>query len=383
MREQTITNAKIILTNEIIEGSVFIKDGLIADIQPETKSFSVTSSTLDAQGQYLLPGLVETHTDNMDKFFSPRPKVKWPMLSAVSSHDALLISSGITTVLDAISIGYEIDGGDRLENLDRMISALEESQKNQYTRAEHYLHLRCELGSEKTLSLFDKFKNHPLLHLVSLMDHAPLQRQFVSIKKYREYYQGKYGLNEQQMSDLEKMQLESSKKWAQPNRKEIAGFCQKQGIPTASHDDATEEHAQESHVLGCRIAEFPTTMHAAQKSHELGLSVVMGAPNVVRGGSHSGNIAAHELASAGILDILSSDYYPASLLDAVFILSNQEYGLPLQQCVNMVSSNPARALGMDDRGSIEIGKRADLLLVDYDQRHAKVNHVLVKGQRVY
>lgn len=383
MREQTITNAKIVLSNEVIEGSVLIKEGLIADIQPEKKTLSITGNTIDAQGQYLLPGLVETHTDNMDKFFSPRPKVKWPMLSAVSSHDALLISSGITTVLDAVSIGYEMDGGDRLESLDSMISSLEESQNSQYTRAEHYLHLRCELGNEKTLSLFDKFKNHPLLHLVSLMDHAPLQRQFVSIEKYREYYQGKYGFSEQRMQEFEKKQLESSAKWAEPNRKAIASFCQQQGVPTASHDDATEDHARESYVLGCCIAEFPTTMLAAKKSHDLGLSVVMGAPNVVRGGSHSGNIAASELAKAGILDILSSDYYPASLLDAVFILSNEEHGLSLPQSVNMVSFNPAKALGMNDRGNIAIGKRADLLLVDYDNKHAKVNHVLVKGQRVY
>ncbi|STJ13940.1 putative amidohydrolase [Escherichia coli] len=147
---------------------------------------------MDGEGGWLLPGLIELHTDNLDKFFTPRPKVDWPAHSAMSSHDALMVASGITTVLDAVAIGDVRDGGDRLENLEKMINAIEETQKRGVNRAEHRLHLRCELPHHTTLPLFEKLVQREPVTLVSLMDHSPGQRQFANREKYREYYQGKY-----------------------------------------------------------------------------------------------------------------------------------------------------------------------------------------------
>ena len=376
-----INNVKLVLEDETIDGSLEVQEGRIYAF---AESQSRLPGALDGEGGWLLPGLIELHTDNLDKFFTPRPKVDWPAHSAMSSHDALMVASGITTVLDAVAIGDVRDGGDRLENLEKMINAVEETQKRGLNRAEHRLHLRCELPHHTTLPLFEKLVDREPVTLVSLMDHSPGQRQFANREKYREYYQGKYHLNDQQMSEYEEQQVALSARWAAPNREAIAAHCRARRISLASHDDATAAHVAESCALGSAIAEFPTTEAAARASHQQGLQVLMGAPNIVRGGSHSGNVAAHHLAALGVLDILSSDYYPASLLDAAFRLAADErnaYDLP--QAVRMITRNPARALDLQDRGTLAEGLRADLVLARPHGEHVYVQNVWRQGRQVF
>ncbi len=376
-----INNVKLVLEEEVVSGSLEVQDGII-------RAFAETQSRQpgahDGDGGWLLPGLIELHTDNLDKFFTPRPKVDWPAHSAMSSHDALMVASGITTVLDAVAIGDVRDGGDRLENLEKMINAVEDSQKRGLNRAEHRLHLRCELPHHTTLPLFEKLVSREPVALVSLMDHSPGQRQYASYEKYREYYQGKYHLNDEQMDRFEQEQLALAAQWSLPNRLAIAALCKTRELPLASHDDATHEHVVESHQLGSVIAEFPTTFAAAEASRKHGLSVLMGAPNIVRGGSHSGNVAAHKLAQLGMLDILSSDYYPASLLDAAFrIAADEENDFTLAKAIHLVTKNPAQALKLHDRGAIGEGKRADLVLAHHKGDHVHIDHVWREGKRVY
>ncbi|EGJ6234757.1 alpha-D-ribose 1-methylphosphonate 5-triphosphate diphosphatase [Escherichia coli] len=353
-----INNVKLVLENEVVHGSLEMQDG---EIRAFAESQSHLSEAMDGEGGWLLPGLIELHTDNLDKFFTPRPKVDWPAHSAMSSHDALMVASGITTVLDAVAIGDVRDGGDRLENLEKMINAIEETQKRGVNRAEHRLHLRCELPHHTTLPLFEKLVEREPVTLVSLMDHSPGQRQFANREKYREYYQGKYSLTDAQMQQYEEEQL-----------------------ALASHDDATHAHVAQSHQLGSVIAEFPTTFEAAEASRKHGMNVLMGAPNIVRGGSHSGNVAASELAQLGLLDILSSDYYPASLLDAAFrVADDQSNRFTLPQAVRLVTKNPAQALNLQDRGVIGEGKRADLVLAHRKGNHIHIDHVWRQGKRVF
>ena len=302
----------------------------------------------------------------------------------MSSHDALMVASGITTVLDAVAIGDVRDGGDRLENLEKMINAVEETQKRGLNRAEHRLHLRCELPHHTTLPLFEKLVGREPVSLVSLMDHSPGQRQFANIEKYREYYQGKYSLSDAEMARYEEEQLALAARWSQPNRVRIAAMCRDRNIALASHDDATHDHVLESHHLGSVIAEFPTTFEAAEASRKHGMNVLMGAPNIVRGGSHSGNVAASKLASLGLLDILSSDYYPASLLDAAFRVADDEGNrFTLPQAIRLVTKNPASALNLQDRGEIAEGKRADLVLAHRRGEHIHIDHVWRQGKRVF
>ncbi|WP_050569835.1 alpha-D-ribose 1-methylphosphonate 5-triphosphate diphosphatase [Dickeya sp. NCPPB 3274] len=376
-----INNVQLVLQDEVVSGSLAWRNGAI-------EAFSSTPSqlpqALDGEGGWLLPGLVELHTDNLDKFFMPRPKVDWPAHSAMSSHDALIVASGITTVLDAVAIGDVRDGGHRLDNLRRMIDAIVHSQQLGVNRAQHLIHLRCELPHHTTLPLFEALMDTPEVALVSLMDHSPGQRQFATPEKYREYYQGKYHLNDAEMDAFETEQRALSERWSTPNRLAIAAHCRERGIALASHDDATAAHVHESLALGSVIAEFPTTETAAQTSHASGMKVLMGAPNIVRGGSHSGNVAASRLAEQGLLDILSSDYYPASLLDAAFRLAADERNpFTLPQTVAMVSANPAQSVGLDDRGRIADGLRADLVLAHHSHGQVRIRQVWAQGRQVF
>ena len=376
-----INNVKLVLEDEVINGSLEVQDGRISAF---AESQSRLAEAIDGEGGWLLPGLIELHTDNLDKFFTPRPKVDWPAHSAMSSHDALMIASGITTVLDAVAIGDVRDGGDRLENLEKMINAIEETQKRGVNRAEHRLHLRCELPHHTTLPLFEKLVGREPVSMVSLMDHSPGQRQYADRSKYRDYYQGKYHLTNEEMDRFEEEQMALAATWSQPNRETIAAICRERKIALASHDDATREHVVESHQLGSVIAEFPTTLAAAEATRQHGMNVLMGAPNIVRGGSHSGNVAAHQLAASNLLDILSSDYYPASLLDAAFrIADDHDNAFSLPQAIRLVSKNPAQALGLGDRGVIAEGKRADMVLAHRRGEHVHIDHVWRQGKRVF
>jgi alpha-D-ribose 1-methylphosphonate 5-triphosphate diphosphatase len=375
-----ITNVSLVLENEVVKGSLELRDGKIVSM---SDSQSQVTGAYDGEGDFLMPGFIELHTDNLEQYFTPRPKVDWPPFSAMSAHDTQLIGSGITTVLDAVALG-DFRDEKRQTNLDLFINTVVDSQKRNLTRAEHLLHLRCEVPHESTVGMFEKYVDLPEVQLVSLMDHAPGQRQFVDVEKYRTYYQGKHNLTDSEMAAFEKKQVALSERWSTQNRNEICRQCREHNIPTASHDDATTAHVQESKDLGMVIAEFPTTVEAAKRSHELGLKVLMGAPNVVRGGSHSGNVAAHELASHGVLDILSSDYYPMSLLEGIYKLSWDERNtLTLPQAVQLVTKNPAQALSLDDRGVIAEGKRADLVLAKQVDGHPLVARVWRQGKKVF
>jgi alpha-D-ribose 1-methylphosphonate 5-triphosphate diphosphatase len=376
-----LTNAQIVLSNEVINGTLTVENGIISSIDHGRVTLP---GALDCQGGFLTPGMIELHTDNMEKHFTPRPGVVWPAIQAFKVHDAQMISAGITTVFDAISIGDVIQGSERLNNLTRMVDALSESRERKLSRADHLLHLRCEVSHKDTLAMFNALIERTPAQLVSVMDHSPGQRQFASLEKYREYYQGKYKLSDAEMEVFVERQTQSSRLYSDTFREQICDTCNRLGIPLASHDDATQAHVDESHHYNMVIAEFPTTAEAAKAAHQKGMGVMMGAPNVVRGGSHSGNIAAHTLASEGVLDILSSDYYPASLLDAAFkiaALESNQYDLA--QAIALVSHKPADAVGLHDRGRIQPGCKADLVWSTMTNDHIHIEQVWKSGKRAF
>ncbi|TBR42526.1 alpha-D-ribose 1-methylphosphonate 5-triphosphate diphosphatase [Marinomonas agarivorans] len=376
-----LTNANIVLANEVIKGSLLVEDGKIQRIDQGKVSLP---AAIDCHAGYITAGMIELHTDNMEKHFTPRPGVAWPAIPAFKVHDAQMVSAGITSVFDAISIGDVIEGSERVKNLTRMVEAIHESTTRELTRADHFLHLRCEVSHKDTLENFHTLLAQTPVHLVSVMDHSPGQRQFAKLDKYREYYQGKYKLSASELEDFIQRQTEASALYSDPFRQAICSTCNEQSIPLASHDDATQDHVEESYAYNMAIAEFPTTFTAANAAHQKGMQVLMGAPNVVRGGSHSGNIAAHELAAEGVLDILSSDYYPASLLDSAFKIAQLEsnsYDIP--QAIALVTSNPAQAVGLNDRGKIASGYAADLVLSHPQEDHVHIKQVWKNGQRAF
>ncbi|MBN9673366.1 alpha-D-ribose 1-methylphosphonate 5-triphosphate diphosphatase [Roseibium aggregatum] len=371
-------NARLVLADEVIDGSLSVgDDGRIASIG--------TPSDVeghDCDGDFLLPGLVELHTDHLETHYSPRPKVRWNPVSAVQAHDAQIACAGITTVFDALRVGMDEDADLLVPDMLALAQAIETGQKEQRLRADHFIHLRCEVSAPDVMQAFGEFEDDDSIRLISLMDHTPGQRQFVSLDAYKIYYQGKKGFSDAEMAEFIRRRQERASSLAPENRKKLSAFAQEHGIAVASHDDATAAHVQEAIDLKTRIAEFPTTVEAARASHEAGMAVLMGAPNVVRGGSHSGNVSARELAEAGYLDVLSSDYVPVSLIQAAFQLAEEIETIALPEAVAMVTSAPAKAIGLTDRGILAPDLRADLIQVRLIGNVPVVRGVWREGKRV-
>lgn len=373
----TLRNARIVLEDEVIEGSLNVVDGRIAAIDAGSCFHGE-----DFEGDYLIPGLVELHTDHLEGHYSPRPGVRWNPVSAVQAHDAQMATSGITTVFDCLRLGSDEDEGFQVGEMRVLADAIEMAQKEGRLRSQHLFHLRCEVSAPDVLEAFEDFRDDPRVRLASLMDHAPGQRQFQSMDAYALYYKVKRGLTDEAFELYVNKRLEQSARYSAPHRRAIADHCREVGITIASHDDATLGHVEEAIDDGVRLAEFPTSIEAARASHEAGLSVLMGAPNIVRGGSHSGNIAALDLVKAGLLDVLSSDYVPGSLLYGAFKIAEDVESIKLSQAVALVTSTPARTVGLDDRGQIAAGRRADLLRVRWDGGVPVVRSVWREGMRV-
>jgi alpha-D-ribose 1-methylphosphonate 5-triphosphate diphosphatase len=289
--------------------------------------------------------------------------------------------AGITTVLDSLAVGYLIDGGQRPRDPRPLVEAVQAARAANALRCEHYLHLRCEVSTESVVRDFEPFVEDPAMRLVSLMDHAPGQRQFVSLDKYREYNQGRYGLSDRQMDTLVEQRLADHARYGEKHRAAIVSLCQKHGLRLASHDDATAAHVEEAALIGTVISEFPTTLEAAEAARAQGLAIMAGAPNLIRGQSHSGNVSVSELAEQGLLDILSSDYVPAAALHGAWLLHTR-HERPLHEAVAAVTAIPAERVGLDDRGALVPGRRADLMRVSLVGELPVVRAVWRGGERV-
>jgi alpha-D-ribose 1-methylphosphonate 5-triphosphate diphosphatase len=357
-RETVLGNARIVLAGEVVHGSVLIRDGVIAEI-----AAGPGTAGEDLDGDHLLPGLVELHTDHLEYHYSPRPGVRWDPVPAVLSSDAQLAAAGATTVFDAVRVGSEPDSHASAATSARTLAdSVELAAGAGLLRADHLIHVRCEVSAADCLEAFGAFDGDPYVRLVSVMDHTPGQRQFADLAMFKRYYIGKGRTTEAEFDAFIAPMKERSERYADGHRRAIAALARERGVTLATHDDATPEHVAESIGLGARISEFPTTVASASAAGQHGQRIVMGAPNIVRGGSQSGNVAATELLGHGLLHILSSDYVPASPLQAVFQLA-ADGALALPAGVRLASANPARAVGLTDRGEIAAGLRADLVRV--------------------
>ncbi|WP_082735780.1 alpha-D-ribose 1-methylphosphonate 5-triphosphate diphosphatase [Polycladidibacter stylochi] len=376
-QEITFTNARLVLPSTIVDGTLHAVEGKIASID------SGNSYTgLDCEGDYLIPGLVELHTDHLENHYNPRPSVFWNAVSAVQAHDGQIACAGITTVFDALRVGMDDDTDLTAGHMITMAKAIETAQEEDRLRAEHFIHLRCEVSAHNCIESFNMFEGDSRVRLASLMDHTPGQRQFTSYDALATYYKTKRGFNDEQLAEFIETYTKRAEKYSAPNRSYISKKAAEAGILLASHDDATQAHVEEAISQNVAVAEFPTTMEAAKASHNAGMAVLMGGPNVVRGYSHSGNIAAKELAEAGYLDVISSDYIPVSMLHAAFALDRVIDQISLPQAIRMISKTPAEAVGLTDRGALEVGRNADLVQVKLVGEVPIVRGVWRNGRRV-
>ncbi len=374
------TNATIVTAERAFVGHVVAEGGRIVEIGEGRGS----RGDVDFGGDYLLPGLVELHTDHLEAHYMPRPRVLWHAGSAVMAYDAQIASAGITTVFDSFRVGmdaYEERGGVG-EQVVTLADTIEQARAADLLRADHQTHLRCEIPSPNVVEFLEEFLGTHPARLVSLMDHTPGQRQFRDINKYFIYYGGKTGKSEAALQELVVERQRVGRDRAEANRPRIVEIARAHGLTLASHDDTTVEDVALAVHEGVSIAEFPTTLEAAAASRAAGMATVMGAPNVVRGGSHSGNASARDFAEAGLLDILSSDYVPAALLMGAFRLADAPHMGGLPGAVRLVTKNPAEAVGLFDRGEIAIGRRADLVRVAAHQNEPVVRAVWRMARRV-
>ncbi len=360
----TLKGGRLVLGDEVVQGTLAVAGERIAALDTGT---TATLASTDVEGDFLIPGLVELHTDNFERHLMPRPQVRWPDLAALLAHDAEIAGAGITTVYDALGVGDTDLDALRGQSWREVVDCIDTSTRQGLLRAEHRLHARCELPAANTPELFEPFVDHPLLGLISLMDHTPGQRQWENIDQARVFYTGRKGWTLERFERQLAHQKVLQERYVVPHRQFFVDYARSRGLALASHDDTTVAHVRVAHGEGVAICEFPTTVAAARTARDLGLSVIMGAPNAVRGGSHSGNVATLELARLGLLDTLSSDYVPVSLLMATFLLV-QHAGYSIPQAVATVTIRPARAVGLVDRGELALGLRADLVQVRLVER---------------
>ncbi|EGP07904.1 metal-dependent hydrolase [Bradyrhizobiaceae bacterium SG-6C] len=378
--EMILTNAALVLGDRVLEkGWIAVSGGKIA----EFGEGNAPERGQDMQGDLVMPGLIELHTDHLEAHYVPRPKVYWDPVAAVVSYDGQLATSGITTVLDSLRVWREEGAEDVDGQAGILANAISAARDARLLRAEHFLHLRCEIPMPSVVEEAKQLIHRPDIRLMSLMDHTPGQRQFRDEGKLRDYYRGKSGgLTDAELDVMFERRFLYQRKYGEANMREIVALAHSHDIPLASHDDTTDENVADAIRDRVSVAEFPTTMEAARGLHQAGISVLMGAPNVVRGGSHSGNIAAVDLAREGLLDIMSSDYIPSSLLMAAMQLPRHVPAIDLAAAVRTVTKTAAEAVGLSDRGEIAAGKRADLIRVHVAHDVPAVRSVWREGHRV-
>ncbi len=377
--ETVLRNARVILADEVAHASVRIVGGQIVAIDPHGPG----SGGSDCEGDFLAPGIVDLHTDNLEKHFFPRPNIDWNPVSAAMTHDGGCISVGVTTVFDSLSLGsFGSQESRSSDNLYRLCEGLGEAAKVGALKAEHRLHWRCELPSDQVIEEAERLGPHPLTGLFSLMDHTPGQRQYMNKERFLDRAWRANGMSEEAIVQRMATQLERQARNVAPNRARIAALAQALGAPLAAHDDETAQHVDDAADVGATIAEFPVTAAAAKRSRERGMAVIMGGPNLIRGGSYSGNMGAAEAADLSVLDGFASDYVPRSLIECAFALTAPRFGWSLPAAFATVSRVPAVATGLDDRGVIAPDKRADLVRIRMVGGLPMVRGVWVGGARV-
>jgi len=378
--ETILTNARLVLPDGLIEGTLVHASGVIRAVAPGR---SHLPAAVDCAGAYLAPGLIDLHTDALEGHFIPRPRVIWPDARAAAlAHDAQMAASGVTTVFDAICAGgFDQAKSDRRELYEVMLDSVQQGSARGMFRIEHRLHLRCELTDPALPALVETAHQRASIHLASLMDHTPGTRQWRNVEHLKVYLSG-IGKTTDDLDREVADRTERARGAVRANYERMVEVFAGSGIVLSSHDDTTPDHVDEAVAAGCTISEFPTTLEAARAARAAGLQVIGGAPNVVRGGSHSGGVSIRDLAAENLVDALASDYVPASLLQAALSLTRTP-GLSLSAALALVTDAPARLARLPDRGRLEAGLRADLIRFDLIDDTPVMREVTRGGQRVF
>jgi alpha-D-ribose 1-methylphosphonate 5-triphosphate diphosphatase len=376
-----IYSANIVTPEKVIyNGTVVIEDDKITQVL-EGHPGHIQPEDINANGCWVLPGLVDSHSDAIEMELEPRPSSTFPLEVSFYELEKKLVGEGITTIYHSLSLLEE--NAKKFIRKNSTVLAVVEGINLLAQGAfliRHKTHLRYEITNISAVQEVKELIKEQKIDQLSFMDHTPGQGQFRDIEIHKKLLIDHRRFSEEEAMEIIEQSLKQTK-LDDHLLKELADLAREHRIPIASHDDDTLEKLELVKDWNATISEFPIELHVAKKAKEMGLYVVMGAPNALLGKSHSNNLSAMEALEHNVVDILCSDYYPSSLLHAVFKLHAK--GLPIYDAINMVSLNPAKALYIDHEvGSIEVGKKADLLIVDEEQSRPVLKTVLVNGNVV-
>jgi alpha-D-ribose 1-methylphosphonate 5-triphosphate diphosphatase len=372
-----LTGARVVLADQVLEdGAVLIDDGSIAAINPES---SGRARAVPLDGRTLLPGLIDLHCDALEKEVEPRPNVFFPLDFAVSQADKRNAANGITTVFHAISFAHD-ELGVRNNHVAADV-ARAVHQFGAHALVDNRVHCRYEITDATGLAVLQDLLADGDVDLLSVMDHTPGQGQFKSLDAYRKFLSRTYAKSEDEADAVIQRKLDETRH-AYGRLEVLVGEALDHGVPVASHDDDSPERVSTMAGLGARLSEFPVNVDTARAARAAELHTIVGAPNILRGRSQSGSMRALDAIEEGVADCLCADYSPPALLGAVFHLADRGF-LDLASAVRLVSRNPARAVGLGDRGVIAPGRRADLIAVERVGDTVHPTHVWVHGRLVH
>ena len=384
-----IKNGKIITPEQILEGKTVLIDG--DRILGFADSTIGAERVVDAHGHFVMPGLIDVHSDRIEQYIQPRPMSQVDFEFALKACERDLLGAGITTMYHSIALfGDEFFGSSPLrtkKSVQQMADLIAFIHLRNHL-IHHRFHLRIEIDNLEAYDIASEMIKQDKVHQVSFMNHTPGQGQYSSMAAYQETvskYNGKHnGKEVGALSAEELLEYHAQKpKLRFEQLAELARLAHEKGIPVASHDDDTPEKLKENQKIGVDISEFPITLNAAKVAKSRGLHTVVGAANILRGSSHSGNLSATEAVLEECADIICSDYYPAAILHSIFLM-HTKHGVPLPHMVSRATHNPAKAMRIDkDYGSVEPGKKADLLIVDVLDGYPVITHSFVDGHTTY
>lgn len=370
--EAIITNARIVTGTEVILGSMQVKDGKISDI---ARKGTADVGALDFEGDYLLPGLVDVHTDHLEKQIMPRAGVFWNKVNAVRTQDAVLAAGGITTVFDSLIVGA-VGNPDRRKLLPLMVEGLHDARQAGLLKIDHFLHLRCDTREADLVELLKPYLGEASLRYVTVMDDGPHRDP----DRFRKLQRRK-GIADEVIEE-QIAAAPHTNDHAAINRAAVVALCKQHGIEFSSHDDTTAAHIAEGQAFGMTISEFPITLESARAARAADMTTIIGGPNIVAGRSHIGNVSGRLLSQEGLIDVICSDYIPSSILYAIWTLAGETNGPDLPAAVAMGSKRPAELFGLDDRGELAVGRRADFLRVTEIDAAPIVRNVWVEGVQI-
>lgn len=381
-----LSDVKVVLPDRVLEhGSVRVENGVIVEIVEGTAPLDIPSMA----GLTLIPGLIDLHGDMLERDVQPRPNARFPTDIGLIELDKRLAGSGITTAFAAISFAWRKDDIRSQESASELITTIN-TMRDQLL-IDMRVHARFEVTNTQTAPILADLLEQDKIQLVSIMDHTPGQGQYGNIDQYLGFIQKWLGVDVEGFGEYKDKVLETIKRnmeatVAKPRDwsvvAEVLQVARAHQVPVASHDDDTPEKVAQQAELGVTISEFPVNVVAARAAHDHDMQIIMGAPNAFRGASTSNNLSAMDAIRAGLVDILATDYYPAAMLHTAFKFARTGV-MPLHESIKLVSSHPADAMQLTDRGRIEVGRSADLVLVDERTDVPRVRGTIRQGVPIY